>query len=241
MGFTPGLAKMFAVSRSGNPTGPLGEWLLANKAEILDGGVERDGVLVTDATVLYQYKYVVSLVFVTFNCTTPYLLPTIRNDLLRTARIKYSLISLLFGWWGIPWGPTCTIPALFTNLTGGNRRTVGSILAEAEWGIPIAPDYVASQCARNVIELTESAAAEIRRRRDAAGHPESIAIRIFPTKWADAECELQFDWPVSDGRDLVGSSMGITILIDKRDAELLDGRALDFTEGAFVAVDRVLV
>lgn len=235
------MLQMFSVSRTAGPTDPLGEWLLANKAGILTGGVERDGVLVTDATVLHQYRYVISLVFVTFNCTTAYLLPTQRNSFLKTARIKFSLISMLFGCWGVPWGPLHTIAALFTNLSGGHRRTVSSILTEAEWGIAVPSDFIASECARDVIELTESAAAEVRRRRDAAGHPESVAIRVFPTKWADAECEVQFDYPVSDGRDWVGVSMGVTVLIDKRDAELLQGRALDFSDGAFVTADRVLV
>lgn len=34
-----------------------------------------------------------------------------------------SLITLLFGWWGIPWGPIYSFMALFTNLTGGKDVT----------------------------------------------------------------------------------------------------------------------
>lgn len=37
--------------------------------------------------------------------------------------IRYTLISLLFGWWGIPWGPIYTIGAIFTNLFGGKDVT----------------------------------------------------------------------------------------------------------------------
>lgn len=33
--------------------------------------------------------------------------------------IGYTLVSLLLGWWGIPWGPIYTIGAIFTNLRGG--------------------------------------------------------------------------------------------------------------------------
>lgn len=33
--------------------------------------------------------------------------------------IPYSLISLLLGWWGIPWGPIWTLQTLFRNLGGG--------------------------------------------------------------------------------------------------------------------------
>ena len=37
--------------------------------------------------------------------------------------IKYTLVSLLFGWWGIPWGPIYTIGAIFSNLFGGKDVT----------------------------------------------------------------------------------------------------------------------
>ena len=37
--------------------------------------------------------------------------------------IGFTLITLLFGWWGIPWGPIYSIGALFTNLTGGKNVT----------------------------------------------------------------------------------------------------------------------
>ena len=35
----------------------------------------------------------------------------------------YTLISLLAGWWGIPWGPIYTITSLVTNLRGGKDVT----------------------------------------------------------------------------------------------------------------------
>ena len=37
--------------------------------------------------------------------------------------LRFTLISLLFGWWGLPWGPIYTIAAIFTNLTGGRDVT----------------------------------------------------------------------------------------------------------------------
>jgi hypothetical protein len=32
---------------------------------------------------------------------------------------KYTLPTLLVGWWGIPWGPIFTIQTLITNMRGG--------------------------------------------------------------------------------------------------------------------------
>jgi hypothetical protein len=39
------------------------------------------------------------------------------------AGMGYTLLSLLLGWWGIPWGPVYTIAAVYTNLNGGKDVT----------------------------------------------------------------------------------------------------------------------
>lgn len=52
----------------------------------------------------------------------------------------YSLISLLFGWWGFPWGFIYTPMALFTNLGGGRdvtQKVLGAILQNAGEGAEI--------------------------------------------------------------------------------------------------------
>lgn len=40
-----------------------------------------------------------------------------------TPVLIYTLVSLIFGWWGIPWGPIYTISSVFSNLTGGKDVT----------------------------------------------------------------------------------------------------------------------
>jgi len=40
-----------------------------------------------------------------------------------TKGLKYSLVSLLAGWWGIPWGPIWTISTVVSNLRGGKDVT----------------------------------------------------------------------------------------------------------------------
>lgn len=37
--------------------------------------------------------------------------------------IGFSLISLVFGWWGIPWGPIWTIGTIVRNCRGGHDVT----------------------------------------------------------------------------------------------------------------------
>jgi hypothetical protein len=52
--------------------------------------------------------------------------------------LPYTIVSLLLGWWGIPWGPLHTIEALKTNLNGGIDVTsdVASHVAATIGGVP---------------------------------------------------------------------------------------------------------
>ncbi|MEH2465483.1 hypothetical protein [Nostoc sp.] len=43
--------------------------------------------------------------------------------------LLFILISLFFGWWGIPWGIIYTVQCLFTNLRGGKDMTAQVIAA----------------------------------------------------------------------------------------------------------------
>ena len=43
--------------------------------------------------------------------------------------LQWTLLSLVAGWWGIPWGPIWTIQALVVNLKGGEDLTVNGAKA----------------------------------------------------------------------------------------------------------------
>jgi len=47
--------------------------------------------------------------------------------------VAYTLLTLVAGWWGIPWGPIYSIGSIFTNLSGGKDVTneVVSAIARA--------------------------------------------------------------------------------------------------------------
>jgi hypothetical protein len=44
--------------------------------------------------------------------------------------IGFSLMTLLLGWWGIPWGPIYTIQSLWVNFSGG-RDVTKEIMAQS--------------------------------------------------------------------------------------------------------------
>jgi len=68
------------------------------------------------------YQYCISIIVMTFK--RPSDIYFIRAGESPVGRgILFSLVSLLFGWWGIPWGPIYTIQALAVNFGGGKDVT----------------------------------------------------------------------------------------------------------------------
>lgn len=68
------------------------------------------------------FEYCVSVILMTFR--RPSSIYFVRDEEGTFGRaIFYSLISLLFGWWGIPWGPIHTFNSIIKNLRGGRDVT----------------------------------------------------------------------------------------------------------------------
>ncbi|MBS1797372.1 MAG: hypothetical protein JSS81_26355 [Acidobacteria bacterium] len=68
------------------------------------------------------FEYCISLIIVTFKRPSAvyYIRP---GEGTFGKSIGFTLITLLFGWWGIPWGPIYSIMSLVTNLGGGKNIT----------------------------------------------------------------------------------------------------------------------
>lgn len=68
------------------------------------------------------YLFTISLVIVTFKKTSGVYL--VRGGKHATAkRTICNIVSLLFGWWGIPFGPKFTLESIRTNMKGGKDVT----------------------------------------------------------------------------------------------------------------------
>lgn len=64
------------------------------------------------------FEYCISLIAVTFRRPSgPIRLRPGQRAWVRG--LPYCLVSLVFGWWGLPWGVIYTPLTIFTNLTGG--------------------------------------------------------------------------------------------------------------------------
>jgi hypothetical protein len=75
---------------------------------------------------LVFYEYCISLVFITLRRPSRlYRVPAgIRGFL---PGLPYTLLSLLLGWWGIPWGFIYTPLVLWTNLSGGREISAAEL------------------------------------------------------------------------------------------------------------------
>jgi hypothetical protein len=68
------------------------------------------------------YQYCISLLIITFKRSSSiYFIRHEENVILKG--LVYTLVSLLLGWWGIPWGPIYTIQSVWVNFNGGRDVT----------------------------------------------------------------------------------------------------------------------
>lgn len=77
--------------------------------------IQRGGKLVI-------FQYCVSVVVMTFRRSSDiYFVPVGESSVSKGA--PWIALSLVAGWWGIPWGPIFTIQSLVTNFKGGKDVT----------------------------------------------------------------------------------------------------------------------
>lgn len=68
------------------------------------------------------FEYCVSILIMTFKRgTSIYFVKSDESTVKHS--IGYTILTLLLGWWGIPWGPIYSIGSLYTNLSGGKDVT----------------------------------------------------------------------------------------------------------------------
>ena len=69
-----------------------------------------------------RFQYVISILVMTFRRPSPVFFLR-EGESASKAALPYTLLTLFFGWWGIPWGPIHSIGALSTNFRGGKDIT----------------------------------------------------------------------------------------------------------------------
>ncbi len=68
------------------------------------------------------YQFCISILVITFKRSSNiYFISHEQNAVVKG--LPYTLLSLVLGWWGIPWGPIYTIQSLWVNFKGGKDVT----------------------------------------------------------------------------------------------------------------------
>ena len=71
---------------------------------------------------LVCYQYCISIVVMTFRrASNVYYIPAGESAVAKG--LPWTLLTLVAGWWGIPWGPIFTVQSLVTNFQGGKDLT----------------------------------------------------------------------------------------------------------------------
>jgi hypothetical protein len=68
------------------------------------------------------FQYCISIIILTFKRSSDVFFVR-AGESAASKGLVFSLISLLLGWWGIPWGPIHTIQSLISNFRGGKDVT----------------------------------------------------------------------------------------------------------------------
>lgn len=208
-------------------------WIVANEAEIRSGGAEYQSVKVTEATEVVCYDWVASILVITLTGQTSHRF--VDDD--RGAGAA-TIITALFGWWGFPYGPFSTFSALMRNLRGGVRSNVATVIAQQRWGVTVQDNRVLSVQNKKLIDITPAALAEIENRRRRNNFAQEFAIKPVPENEYRRTCRIQFDYPVSDGRQFSFQSQGVAVVIEESDREYFEDRVLEFDGTDFVLLER---
>ncbi len=117
-------------------------WLLQHVDEVRQSKATYEGIPITPNTVIRRYQSTVSIVVMTFRYYSQYYIEAAQTGATtrvtqsyrasKAVGVAYTFLALIFGWWGIPWGPIWTLQTIGVNMSGGVKQSVGDLLATIE-------------------------------------------------------------------------------------------------------------
>jgi hypothetical protein len=144
------MARLFGVARAGSDATSSAAGTVATKAPLTMAtkirGIEgmKHGELdfeIQRGAKFVLFQYCISVVVLTFRRPSDiYFLRQGENAAVKG--LPFTLLSLVAGWWGIPWGPIYTIQSVYNNSRGGKDVTqavVNSLRAQAAPAQAVSP------------------------------------------------------------------------------------------------------
>lgn len=106
-------------------------WLAENVCKVYADKAEYKGMKVSLDTKITRFQFCLSLIFMTIKVPSGYLF-TEKMFTVAMNNIAYTVCSLIFGWWGLPWGPIYTIQVTFSNIFGGKKMLVRQLITSEQ-------------------------------------------------------------------------------------------------------------
>jgi hypothetical protein len=107
-------------------------WLVHNESGIYSHDAVYEGMSIGPDTEIAHFQAALSFLLISIKVPSRYHVVG-QESRLGSAAI-FTLISLIFGWWGIPWGPVFTVQTIGGNLRGGTKQRVGELLSACQDG-----------------------------------------------------------------------------------------------------------
>ena len=106
-------------------------FLLENEEKLKNGeSIEYRGVNLSLQSEVTQFYACISLIILTTKIPSRFFFRgSHKTGLIGTI---YSLVTLILGWWGFPFGPIYTVQALYANVRGGDKKPISQLLTEIE-------------------------------------------------------------------------------------------------------------
>ncbi len=110
-----------ALAREEGETEKFISFIGENEEKLREGGsISYSGKAISLSIEVTQFYFCLSFIIFTMRLPSRFFIRRSQNTL--AAGSIYSLVTLILGWWGIPFGPIYTINALYKNLRGGDKR-----------------------------------------------------------------------------------------------------------------------
>ena len=103
-------------------------WLHDHQDILKTGQALYDHKPISIGTEVTRFQACVSLIVVSSKCPSRFFIRGYDN--IFGIGAIYSLVTLVLGWWGIPWGPVYTVQVLYHNIRGGLKTTVAQLIEE---------------------------------------------------------------------------------------------------------------
>lgn len=106
------------------------QWIDENQERINSSGLEiGNGQVIDRYTELTMYYACISFIIFTVKLPSRYYIKgTVSSNI---AKIVYTLITFLLGWWGLPWGPIYTVQIIYKNISGNYNVEVNRLMGQA--------------------------------------------------------------------------------------------------------------